>query len=422
MARLLGSDVLSLLRGGTFAALRFPQHRRLWMSGLVVFLAVNSQTIARGWLARELTGTNAGLGGVLLGFGLAMLVATPFGGVAADRLPKRTVLVVAQLLLVFSSGWIGVAVQFDFVQYWMLIAAGALQAVAFALYGPGRMAFIAELVPEDTMPNAIVLGQMSAEGMRVIGPTTAGILIGAATWGLAAVFIASTVLCTAAVLLTLTLPPGEPRTDRPRRSPWEELGDGLQYVRDHKDISLLVFTSLAVVMAGYPYMAFLPSVADGIFDAGSGGYGLMATTSAIGALAAGFVTAAGSSRRDQWPVVSVAGAVFGIGLVALGLAPVFAVALVVLLVVGGASLMFQTTVNSLLLGRSDFEYHGRIQSLIMLGFSGFGIVALPLGVLADTIGLRTTLVLMGSAALVTTAVYTKRSTRERRIDALLDIG
>ena len=422
MAHLLGGDVLSLLRGGTFAALRFHQHRRLWMSGLVVFLAVNSQTIARGWLARELTGTNAGLGGVLLGFGVAMLIATPFGGVAADRLPKRTVLVVAQLLLVFSSGWIGLAVQFEFVQYWMLIAAGALQAIAFALYGPGRMAFIAELVPEDTMPNAIVLGQMSAEGMRVIGPTTAGILIGAATWGLAAVFITSTILCTVAVLLTMTLPPGHPPRDRPSRSPLQELGDGIRYVRDHRDISLLVATSLAIVMVGYPYMAFLPSVADEIFDAGSGGYGLLATTSAIGALAAGFVTAAGSSRRDRWPVVSVSGAVFGAGLVALGLAPVFAVALAVLLVVGGASLMFQTTVNSLLLGRSDFEYHGRIQSLIMLGFSGFGIVALPLGLLADAIGLRTTLVLMGAAALATTAIYTKRATRERRIDALMDIG
>src|SRR3712207_1584256 len=109
--------------GGTFAALRYTAHRRLWFSGLTVFLAVTAQAIARGWLARELTGTNAGLGGVLLGFGVAMLVATPFGGVAADRLPKRTVLVVAQLILALSAAWIGLAEQFDFVEYWMLIGA-----------------------------------------------------------------------------------------------------------------------------------------------------------------------------------------------------------------------------------------------------------------------------------------------------------
>ena len=407
---------------GTFAALRLPQHRRLWVCGLVVFFAVNSQTIARGWLARELTGTNAGLGGVLLGFGVAMLIATPFGGVAADRLPKRTVLIVAQLLLAISSGWIGLAVEFDFVEYWMLVAASAIQATAFALYGPGRMAFIAELVPANTISNAIVLGQMSAESARVVGPTIAGILIGTATWGLSVVFQASAVLCLVATVVTTTLPPGKPRGDRPRRSPLGELGDGLRYVRNHRDLSLLVATSLIIVMAGYPYMAFLPTVADGIFDTGSGGYGLMSAVGAAGAVTAGLLTAARSGTRDGWAIVTGASFVFGVGLIALGVAPVFVAALAVLVVLGAAGLAFQTTVNSLLLGRSDFEYHGRIQSLIMLGFSGFGIVALPLGMLADAIGLRSTLVMMGAVVLVMSTVFARRSRTARHSDALLDIG
>ena len=153
----------------TFASLRFPEYRRLWIGGLVVFMAVNAQGIARGWLARELTGTNAGLGGVLLGFGVVMLLATPFGGVAADRFPKRAVITVAQVLLTISALWIGLAVQFDFIEYWMLVAASGIQAAAFALYGPGRMSYIAELVDSASMSNAIVLGQMSAESMRIIG-------------------------------------------------------------------------------------------------------------------------------------------------------------------------------------------------------------------------------------------------------------
>ena len=407
--------------GGMFAALSYPGHRRLWFSGLVVFLAVTGQTIARGWLARELTGTNAGLGGVLLGFGLAMLVSTPFGGVAADRLSKRTVVVGAQLILVVSSGWIGLAVQFDFVEYWMLVAASAIQAVAFAFYGPARIAFIAELVPPDTMSNAIVLGQMSAEAMRVIGPTVAGVLIGAASWGLAATFEASAVLCLVAALASTTLPPGHPRAGRPPRSPFGELSDGIAYVRANHDLKLLVVTSLAVVMAAYPYQAFLPSVADGIFDAGSGGYGVMSTVSAAGAVTAGLVTAR-RGVRDAWTLVILGGAMFGIGLIGLGLAPVYGVALVVLVVVGGASLAFQTTVNSLLLARSDLEYHGRVQSLIMLGFSGFGIIALPLGVLADAVGLRATLVGMGVLALAAISLFAVRSGEERRADQVLDFG
>jgi MFS family permease len=323
---------------------------------------------------------------------------------------------------VISSGWIGLAVQFDFVEYWMLVAASAIQATAFAIYGPGRMAFIAELVPEGTIPNAIVLGQMSAESARVVGPTIAGILIGAATWGLATVFLASTVLCFLATLFTTTLPAGRPRGDRPQRSPFAELADGIRYTRSHPDLALLVTTSLLVVMAGYPYMAFLPTVADGIFDAGSGGYGLMSTVGAVGAVIAGLLTAGRSGSRDGWPMVTWAGFGFGLGLIALGAAPALGVALAVLVVLGAAGLTFQTTLNSLLLGRSDFEYHGRIQSLIMLGFSGFGIVALPLGVLADAIGLRTTLVIMGVAVLATTARFASRSRHARKVDELLDLG
>jgi MFS family permease len=406
----------------TFSSLRYPSYRRLWISGLVVFLAVTAQAIARGWLALELTGTNAGLGGVLLGFGLAMLIATPFGGVAADRLPKRTVIFVAQLLLTISSGWIGFAVQFDFVAYWMLIAASALQAVAFALYGPGRMAYISELVDDEDRPNAIVLGQMSAEAMRVIGPSAAGLVIGAATWGLAGVFQGCAVLCAAGTIIGLTLPKAAPRQDRPTRSPMGDLRDGVDYVRTEPGLALLVGTSLAVVMLGYPYMGFLPTVADGIFDAGSGGYGLMSAVGAAGAVMAGLFNVRRGARADPWLVVTVSGFGFGTGIILLGLAPTFPVALGLLILVGGSSLSFQTTLQSLLLGLSHFEYHGRIQSLVMLGFSGFGIAALPLGVLADTIGLRTTFVIMGLAMNAVLLTFSIRRRRYRNRDIALEIG
>ena len=405
-----------------FSSLRFPEYRRLWLGGSVVFMAVNAQGIARGWLARELTGTNAGLGGVLLGFGVVMLFATPFGGVAADRLPKRTVILVAQILLTISSLWIGLAVQFDFVAYWMLIAASGIQALAFALYGPGRMAFIAELVEGDDMGNAIVLGQMSAESMRIVGPTIAGVLIAAAAWGLAAVFLACAVLCAAATVICLFLPPGNPDADRPVRTPLGEMRDGLDYVRRRADLTLLIACSLGVVMIGYPYMAFMPTVADGIFDRGSTGYGILSAASAIGAVVAGLLTARKGTRDEPWRFVTFAGVGFGIGLIVLGFTPTFELAVVVLAVTGGMSLSFQTTLQSLLLSLSEFEYHGRIQSLVMLGFSGFGIAALPIGMLADAVGMRATFVVMGAIVLAVISVFGTRHGRHRGRELTLDLG
>jgi MFS family permease len=407
---------------GTFASLAYPEYRRLWISGLIVFMAVNAQGIARGWLAKEITGTNAGLGGVLLGFGLAMLIATPIGGVLADRMPKRRLIFVAHVLLAVSSLWIGLAIVFDVVAYWMLIASGAVQAVAFALYGPARMAFIAELVEGETMNNAIVLGQMSAESMRIVGPTSAGMAIGVATWGLQAVFLVCAALCALATVIGLFLPPGNPDANRPSRTPLAEMRDGLAYVRGREDLRLLMACALGVVMLAYPYLAFLPTLADDIFHRGSSGYGILSACSAVGAVSAGLFTAGRGGRLEPWRLATIAGVGFGVGLVALAAAPTFAVAMVILAGVGGSSLTFETTTQSLLLSLSDFEYHGRIQSLVMLGYSGFGIVALPLGLAADAFGLRPTLAAMGLAVLAIVAVFASRRQRILERELLLDLG
>ena len=197
----------SAATASTFASLAVIPYRRLFLSGLIAFLAVQSQVIARGWLANELTGTNTGLGGVYMAFGVPMLLATPIGGVLADRLSKRLVIAACQLAMATSSAWIGFGVAFDFVEYWMLLATSAIQAVAFAFLGPARMAMTGQLVGRDLLPNAVVLGQMSLNSTRVVGPAIAGIAISIAWVGTAGVFFISAVLSVVAFTVTVRLPP-----------------------------------------------------------------------------------------------------------------------------------------------------------------------------------------------------------------------
>ncbi len=406
--------------GGAFVSLRSKHYRTLWFSGLFVFLSVTAQTIARGWLARELTGTNAGLGGVLLAFGVPSLLLSPWGGVAADRLPKRAVLVVSEVILTLSALWIGLAVTFGAVEYWMLLATSAMQAAAFALFGPTRMAFTAELVERGHLANAVSLGQMSAEGMRVIGPSVAGMLLAAGAFGEKAVFLGTAALCAVATVITMWLPRGTPSPHRPTRSPMEEFREGLGYLRSRRHLMILVTASLGVVMIGFPYMAFLPTVADQ-FDVGAGGYGLMSAVTSVGAVTAAYL-AARRVKPDLWKRLVVAGVAFGLGVTVLGLAPVFAVALAVLPFIGAASILFQTSNQSLLLMLSDFDYHGRLQGVVMLGFSGFGIAALPLGILADAIGLRPTLVMMGLFSAAIVGWTGMRGREDRALLAARDLG
>ena len=280
-----------------------------------------------------------------------------------------------------------------------------MQAFGFAFMGPARMAFTGELVGRSVLPNAIVLAQMSLNSTRILGPALAGVLIGVPAFGTAGVYFLSSGLTLLGVGLTATLPPGRPVGDRSVGSPVAELLDGLRYVRRNPAILLLLVTSFFVVMLAFPYTAFLPSMADATFDVGPGGYGVLSAAGAIGALAVSLLIARRAGGPGVWRLQAMAGFGFGIGVALLGLSPTFAVALVVVALLGAAASAFQSLNNSMVLEAADFAYHGRVQSLMMLSFSGFGIAALPLGMLADAIGLRLTLVGMGIATILTMVVY-----------------
>ena len=318
----------------TFASLAVLPYRRLFVSGLIAFLAVQSQVIARGWLANELTGTNTGLGGVYMAFGLPMLLATPFGGVVADRALKRGVMAACQLAMAITSAWIGFGVAFEFVAYWMLLVASAVQALAFAFLGPARMAMTGQLVGRDLLPNAIVLGQMSMSTTRVLGPAVAGIAIGIAWIGTSGVYFMSAALSVVAFAVTLRLPSGRPTTT-PTRSATTEFRDGLAYVRRHRDVALLIVTSFLVVMIGFPYLAFLPRFADSIFDQGAAGYGAMLSAmSAVGAVCVSLFVARRAGGAQARRIQTFSGFAFGGGLVLLAATPNFAAVLAVVFLVG----------------------------------------------------------------------------------------
>ena len=274
------ADQPARLRGESFASLRIAGYRTLFIIGAFGFLATQSQVIARGWLANDLSGSNAGLGGVFMAFGIPMLIATPLAGVTADRSSKRRILVVTFAMLAGSSLWIAVAVSFGFVEYWMLLATSAIQALAFSFLVPARMALTGEVVGRELIPNAIILGQMSFNSARVVGPAMAGVFIGVSWIGVAGVYYVSTALSITAVIGCLGLPPGLPASDRPPTSVRTEFTDSLRYVWRHRPIGLLLIVSFVVVMVGFPFLAFLPRFATDDLDVGSAGYGFLAASSA----------------------------------------------------------------------------------------------------------------------------------------------
>ena len=383
---------------GRFDSLRVATFQRLWVGGLFVFLAMQTQQIARAWLAFDLTGTNTALGGVLIGFGISGLFAIPAGGVIADRFDKRTVIVATQLVNVVTTLAIAAAIETETIAYWMIVLASVVGGATISILAPSRIAMTAELVDRDHLTNAVMLSNMSAQVTRVIGPGVAGVMIGIAFIGVVGVYYLSAALSVGAVFLSLTLPSSPPARRRDS-GPFEDLAEGIRYTRANPELVRLLVASLLIVMFGFAHQAFLPAIVVDLFDRGSGSLGALTMASALGAVVTSF-TLANTPREQLSRRQGLAGYGLGVALVVFAVMPTFPAALVALFFVGCGMAGFQALNGSLVLATADMEYHGRVQSLIMLSFSAFGLAALPFGILADAVGLRETMVGMGVAVLL----------------------
>ena len=400
----------SLRPTGRFAALHNRHYRRLFIGGLFTFLTMQVAGIARAWLAFEITGTNTGLGGVMLAFGLCSIFAIPYGGMISDRFSKRNVLAVVGTLQAATPICLGVVVVTGNESYWILIAASVVQGGVISILAPARLSFISELVGRESVTNAIFLSMSTVQLARVAGPAAAGALIGVAFFGLAGVFFSAGVLGALSVVLLAGLPRGAPSSPS-GRSALGDIADGLRFVRSRPDLVHLLAVSFGVVLVGFPYMAFLPVVAEKVHHSGSTGFGLLNAAAAVGA-AVSSISLANLERQRLRPFQTRSALIFGATLSVFAVMPNLYAALAVMALVGASSSVFQALNNSMLLTSTPIEYHGRVQSLLMLSFSGFAIAALPIGIVADAVGIRATLVGLGILVLVVMAVA--RLTEPRR--------
>ncbi|MGH1506119.1 MAG: MFS transporter [Acidimicrobiales bacterium] len=405
---------------GPFSSLANRDYRMLWYAGLFSFLSVQGQLVLRGILAWDLTESDSALGVVYLVFGASMLVATPIGGVAADRISKRTILIGCQIALFAVALTMGVLVLSDSVRFWMLPIASGVQGMAFAFFAPSRMAFTAELVGRAQLGNAISLSVLSMNGTRVFAPFIAALLAGMVAVGIGGAYLISAAISALALGFLLRTPAAAAAsmagTAPVRRGPFDEILDGLRYVRRHPEVARIVIASFFVIMFGFNYVAFMPSLVADTFGLDDVYLGVAMAVSAIGAVATSLPTAKLADGPSAHRLMVISGFVFGGAVFALAFAPSYGIALVILLAVGGSTAMFQSLSNTIALTASDDAMAGRVQSLLMLSFAGFGIAAGPLGLLAEAIGRRQAIAVMGAVAMLAMVGYSATEGRARTTD------
>ncbi len=388
-------------------ALRHRNYRIFIGGQFLSLIGTWMQSVAQGWLVLQLTNSPFQVGLVTTLSSLPVLFFTLPGGVLADRMDKR------RLILLLQAGMLAEALTLGTLIATGRVTVGWVMALAFA-YGiltafevPARQAFVVELVGKRDLSSAIALNATAFNVTRVLGPSVAGVLI--ATVGIAACFFvnAASYVAVLAGLAMLRLPPAAPDTGG--RSPWEALAEGTRYVRDTPWPRALIALTATFSIFGYASLPMLPVFARDALATGAGGYGLLVASVGIGATGGALALAALGTRVPRRPLLFAGGILFGGFLVGAAWTGAYWLAALLLGLTGLAMILTNVSVNTLLQTESPDALRGRVMgfySFVVLGMAPFG--ALQMGWLADHLGIRVAFAIGGAVCLTVSALVAWR--------------
>ena len=368
----------------TFSSLQIRDYRWYWVSNVSGFFGFQMQLVARGWLIYNMTNSPLLLGIVTAAWALPTLILGPFGGVIADRVEKRNLIVLNQSVTVLITLAVTILIVTDAIQVWHLLTASILTGVVFSLNLPARQAIVPELVGEKKLMNAIALNSSGMNATKIVGPALAGILVGVI--GIPGVYMLITVCYVGTVVGMLKVPHTGVTARKEKTSVMSDIAYGFRYVRHHSIIRVLLTLEFIVNFLGWPYMMLMPVFARDVLGRGASGLGLLMSAIGVGSLFGSLGLAyLGEVKRRGLFLLGLF-FVFGLGLMLFANCKTFNLALFPLLIVGMMATAAFALNNTLILGNIDHEVRGRVMSIYMMTWTAEAIGVLPLGALAEVKG------------------------------------
>jgi MFS family permease len=350
----------------TFAALAVPNYRRYVSGQAISLVGTWMQMTAQAWLVLTLTHSSTVLGLIVALQTLPVLLLCPYGGVIADRVDKRKMMIGLQSAMGLQALVLGLLTVAGVETVWEIGVLAALLGFNNAFENPSRQSFMLELVGPEHLRNAVSLNSVLVNVARTIGPAVAGLLI--ASVGDGACFIANAASFVAVVssLVTMDTTALNPTPPTPRAG--GQLREGLRYVRETPSLAVPLLMMAVVGCLTYEFQVSLPVMASRALHAGATGFGFMTATMGIGAVCGGLVMAA--RGKTGLRVLVLASSAFGVAMTFATIAPTLAVELVALAFVGAAQIAFMSSGNSTLQLGAAPEMRGRVMALWFVAFQG----------------------------------------------------
>ena len=401
----------------TFRALRHRNYRLFFWGQLVSLIGTWMQQTAMSWFVYEITNSKFLLGVVSAVGSAPMMLSSVWGGTLADLYPKRSILVGTQSAQMVCAFLLATGVWLGFATPSFIIIVAALNGIAMGFDMPARQAFTVEMANREDLLNAISLNSSIVNGARVVGPSVAGLMIGAV--GVAMCFFLNglSFIAVIAGLLMMRLPPLEPRVHV--ASAGEHAWNGIVYSMKHPRVRTILVLFLAVGVFGWSYAVLMPAFARDVLGRGANGYGILMSASGLGAFVGALVIATYGHLFTPRRLALGGVWLFSAALLAVSFTKEFVPALVLLFVGGFGMLLFFATSNTVLQTIVPDEMRGRVMGVWSLVFGAMiPLGSLEAGTVAHFLGTSFALafgaIICAVSALVTLFVIQRREAKSAK--------
>ena len=402
----------------------------MWVGNLAASFAMNMQMLARGWFVYMLTASPLALAWVMMSFAIPQIALSLWGGVVADRLPKRLILVAAQLMNGIATVAMAVIILLDIADFWHFIWFGVFNGAVLALSIPARNAYIADLVDRTYFITAMALNTSGMNIARIVAPMLAGLLIALLaggdttdSFGVGVVYLVIAALYLVAAGATLLIrTKGTGHGDATGARHIDDMIEGLRYVIRNPPVFALILLSIVPFLFGMTLSTLIPAFNEDILGGGPDDLGYLMSAMGVGAIVGSLMlAAAGDFRRKGAWVIGTCFA-WAASTTLFGLSTGFVLAACAVAAYGWLQSVNMSLNRGLIQTVVEPRMRGRVMSIDMMSHGLMPLGVIPLGIVAEYTDVAVALIVSGVVFAAALGILLWRSAAVRRLDRWLRVG
>jgi len=385
--------------------LKIKAFRAYWIGQIISLSGTWMQHIAQSWLVYVLTKSAFYLGLISFLAFFPTLLFTLFGGVIADRYPRRNILIATQAFSALPAVVIGVLIQLDLINIWHIAVASFILGIATAFDMPARQAFITEIVYKDMITPAIAMQSVSFNIARIIGPILAGFIVAHLNFYMCFYLNALSFLPLIFILFSIKSNFSAPSEHTSFK---ESLKEGLKFILRNRQILCIICSVGIFTLFGLSSMTVLPIIAGEILNTEAKGFSMIVSSVGVGSLLSAIFIASKKDIKEKFNHIFIASLLFPVGLSGIAFSHNIHLTMVFAFLLGVAFVNFFTVSNSFIQHQTEQRLRGRMMgffSFVFLGFTPIG--NLFVGALVDRFGVKAVLEVYSLICLIGGIIFLK---------------